>query len=120
MTTDVAVINSSALMVKALAAQMRTVLEAIRELEAEITRLCNSHQDHLVFASLPGAGPVYVSRLTATMGTNRQRWSTPDELAQLSGIAPVIEKSGQSEWVRRSISLQCAPSKLIFSSSLFE
>ena len=100
LTTDAAVINSSVLMVKALCAQMKTLLEAVRELEAEISRLCNSHEDHQIFESLPGAGPVYASRLTAVMGTNRERWSTPDEVAQLSGIAPVIEKSEQSSWVR--------------------
>ena len=49
LTTDCAVINSSMLMVKALAAQMKTVLEAIRELEAEMTRMCNLPQDHLIF-----------------------------------------------------------------------
>lgn len=100
LTTDQAVINSSVLMVKALASQMKTTIEAIREFDAEIEALCHSHQDYHIFDSLPGAGPVYGSRLLAAMGTDRARWDTVDELLCFSGVAPVIERSGQSEWIR--------------------
>ncbi len=87
-------------MVKALAAQMKTTLEAIRECDRELDALCHSHQDYHLFDSLPGAGPVYGSRLLAAMGTDRSRWNTVDELLCCSGVAPVIERSGQSEWIR--------------------
>ncbi len=50
--------------------------------------------------ALPGAGGVYASRLLAVMGAQRVRWSTAQELACLSGIAPVMERSGQSTWIR--------------------
>lgn len=100
LTTDRAVINSSVLMVKALASQMKTTLEAIREFDREIDALCHSHQDYHIFDSLPGAGPVYSSRLLAAMGTDRSRWDTVDALLCFSGVAPVIERSGQSEWIR--------------------
>ncbi len=93
-------INSSVLMVKALASQMKTTIEAIREFDAEIDALCHSHQDYHIFDSLPGAGPVYGSRLLAAMGTDRDRWTTVDELLCFSGIAPVVERSGKSEWSR--------------------
>jgi transposase len=100
LTTDRAVINSSILMIKALAAQMKTTLDAIREFDHEIEALCQTHQDYHIFDSLPGAGAVYSSRLLAMMGTNRERWATVDELLCFSGIAPVIERSGKSEWIR--------------------
>ena len=100
LTTDRAVINSSALMVRAFCAQMQAALSAIREFDREIEALCQSHQDFFIFDSLPGAGPVYVSRLTAAFGTDRNRWRKVEELLCLSGIAPVIERSGKSEWVR--------------------
>lgn len=87
-------------MVKALAAQMKTTIEAIREFDREIDALCHSHQDYHIFDSLPGAGPVYGSRLLAAMGTDRARWDTVDELLCFSGIAPVIERSGKSELIR--------------------
>ena len=100
LTTDRAVINSSSVMVKALCAQMKTTIAAIGEFEQEITALCQTHQDYHIFDSLPGAGPVYSSRLLAALGTNRERWTTVDELLCFSGIAPVVERSGKSEWIR--------------------
>ena len=53
-----------------------------------------------LFESLPGAGAVYASRLTAALGSDRGRWRSVDELTCLAGVAPVIERSGQSCWVR--------------------
>ena len=100
LTTDKAVINSSVLMVKALASQIRATIDAITEFEAEITALCQTHQDYHIFDSLPGAGTVYSSRLLAAMGTNRDRLNTVDELLCFSGIAPVVERSGKSERIR--------------------
>ena len=100
LTTDRAVINSSVLMVQALAAQMKTTLAAVKEFDREIAKLCQSHQDFFIFDSLPGAGPVCASRLTAALGTSRERWTSADELAQLSGVAPVIEKSGGTCLIR--------------------
>jgi transposase len=100
LTTDRAIINSSVLMTKALAAQMQTTIAAIREFDNEIEKLCAAHPDFPLFQSLPGAGEVYASRLLAVMGTDRERWATADELACLSGIAPVMERSGKSVWIR--------------------
>lgn len=100
LTTDLAVIQSSRLMAQALASQMKTTLEAIKGFDQEIEALCRSHQDYEIFASLPGAGPVYASRMVAAFGTDRERFATADELARLSGIAPVMERSGQRVWVR--------------------
>ncbi|MFN2452914.1 MAG: hypothetical protein ABR577_01700 [Pyrinomonadaceae bacterium] len=59
LTTDVAVINSSVVMVRALASQMKTTLAAVKEFDREIEELCQSHEDYDLFASLPGAGKVY-------------------------------------------------------------
>jgi transposase len=100
LTTDRAIINSSVLMITALAAQLKTTIEAIRKLDLEIEKLCAAHPDFPLFQSLPGAGEVYASRLLAVMGTQRGRWTTAAELACLSGIAPVMERSGQSTWIR--------------------
>ena len=100
LTTDRAIINSSVLMISALAAQMKTTIEAVRQFDCEIEKLCAAHPDFPLFQSLPGAGDVYASRLLAVMGTDRTRWTTAAELACLSGIAPVMERSGQSTWIR--------------------
>jgi transposase len=100
LTEDRAVIASSTLMVKALAAQMKTTVAAIKEFDAEIAQLCAAHEDFELFASLPGAGEVYAARLLAAMGTDRERWASADEVARYAGVAPVVERSGQSCWVR--------------------
>jgi transposase len=100
LVTDPAVIASSVLMVKALAAQMKTTLAAIAEFDAEIEALCAVNRDFALMKSLPGAGRNYAARLTAALGSDRGRWRSADEVAQLSGIAPVIERSGKSCRVR--------------------
>jgi transposase len=100
LTTDRALINASVLMTKALAAQMKTTIAALGEFALEIEKLCAAHPDFPLFQSLPGAGPVYASRLLAVMGTDRSRWTTADELSCLAGIAPVMERSGKSVWIR--------------------
>lgn len=69
LTTDKAVLNASVVMVKALAAQMQTTLEAVREFEQKIAELCQEHEDFESFASLPGAGKVYASRLLVALGS---------------------------------------------------
>ena len=100
LVTDPAVIASSVLMVKALASQMKTTLAAIAEFDTEIEALCAVSPDFALMKSLPGAGQNYAARLTAALGPERERWQSADELAQLSGVAPVIERSGQSCRVR--------------------
>ncbi|PYS78207.1 MAG: IS110 family transposase [Acidobacteria bacterium] len=100
LTTDDAVLHSSAAMTKALASQMKATLDAVRDFDRQIEALCAVHQDFELFKSLPGAGEVYAARLTAALGSDRQRWQSADELARLAGVAPVMERSGQSCWVR--------------------
>jgi transposase len=79
---------------------MKTTLEAIRAFDHEIEQLCRTHEDDHLCASLPGAGTVYAARLTAAMGTVRDRWTTVDELLCFSGVAPVMERRGKSTWIR--------------------
>lgn len=97
---DRAVIASSTLMVKALAAQMKTTLTAIRQFDTEIEAVCALNPDFALMKSLPGAGQNFAARLVAALGTDRERWQSADEVAQLSGIAPVIERSGKTCRVR--------------------
>jgi transposase len=100
LTTDKAVIRSSAIMARAMAGQMKLLLESIKEFDREIEQLCESHQDYELLKTLPGSGTVYAARLLAAFGSNQDKFATADELACLSGIAPVIERSGKSSWTR--------------------
>jgi hypothetical protein len=49
--------------------------------------------------SLPGAGPALPPRLLASLGTDRRRFPDALSVHGHSGIAPVTEKSGKSQWV---------------------
>ncbi|MCA1849511.1 MAG: IS110 family transposase [Acidobacteria bacterium] len=100
LVTDGAVLASSTLMARALAAQMKTTLEAIAQFDRQIERLCAVNPDFALMKSLPGAGQNYAARLAVALGTDRGRWQSASGLAQLSGIAPVIERSGRSCRVR--------------------
>ena len=68
LTTDAAVINSSVLLARSLASQMKATLAAVREFDRRIDELCRAHEDFELFASFPGAGPVYASRLLSAAG----------------------------------------------------
>ncbi|MCA1568371.1 MAG: IS110 family transposase [Acidobacteria bacterium] len=100
LTTDKAVLDSSVALTKALCAQMKATLAAIREFDHQIEDLCSVNPDFVLFQSLPRAGAVYAARLMAALGSDRERWQSADELACLAGVAPVMERSGQSCWVR--------------------
>jgi transposase len=100
LTTAQAVRHASGLMLNALAPQLKTTIAASRAFDHEIEELCSPHEDDHLCASLPGAGPVYAARLTAAMGTVRDRWTTVAELLCFSGVAPVIERRGKSTWIR--------------------
>lgn len=100
LVTDRAVIAASALMAQALASQLKTTLEAVGRFDSEIEERCRAHADYELFASLPGAGKVYTSRLLTAMGADRGRWTSADELLRFSGVAPVVERSGRSSWTR--------------------
>ena len=100
LTTDAALINSSMMMARALASQMKTTLAAIKEFDQQVEELCQAHEVFELVASLPGAGRVYGSRLLAALGANRERQASADELLRFGGVAPVVERSGKSSWTR--------------------
>jgi hypothetical protein len=54
LTTDRAIIDSSVLMITALAAQLKTTIEAVRQFDLEIEKLYAEHPDFPLFQSLPG------------------------------------------------------------------
>ena len=93
-TTDQAVIRASVMLVQALVEQVGCLTEAIARFEQEIDALTHSHEDFPIFTSLPGAGPVHASRLISALGTDRSRYEHVEDLLTFTGMAPVIERSG--------------------------
>lgn len=96
---DEAILESNALFVKALARQIKAINHAIAEYEERIEAVYEVLPDKKLFDSLPSSGEVSAPRLLAALGTNRKKFSSSNELACYSGIAPVIEQSGKQCWV---------------------
>jgi transposase len=105
LTTDEGVIAPNALLVQALVNQLRVTLEAIETFDRAIAQRAQSHPDFPLFQALPGAGPVFASRLLVAFGEQRERYASAAELQKYAGIAPVTERSGKKAWVHWR--LQC-------------
>ncbi len=80
-------------------AVLRTLVEQIRTLAAEIDRQLDAHADTHIFPSLPRAGRVRAARLLAEIGDCRARFPTPEALTCLAGAAPSTRQSGKSRVV---------------------
>src|SRR6266487_967346 len=99
LTTDEGVIAPNALLVQALIAQLRVTLQAIADFDTAIAQCAQNHPDFSLFQALPGAGPVFASRLLVAFGEQRERYASAAELQKYAGIAPVTERSGKKSWV---------------------
>lgn len=98
LTEDKGVIIPLERLTMALIQQLRCLLQTLHEYDLEITKCFRSHDDYAIFQSLPGAGPVFGPRLLSAFGSDRQRFTSPDEITRLSGVAPVVERSGKRSW----------------------
>jgi transposase len=105
LTTDEGVIVPNALLVQTLVAQLRVTLQAIVDFDTAIAQCAQNHPDFSLFQALPGAGPVFASRLLVAFGEQRERYASAAELQKYAGIAPVTERSGKKSWVHWR--LQC-------------
>jgi transposase len=99
LTQDVGVVLPAKLRVQVLLAQLRPLLRAIEQYDAQIAELCNDIADYRIFASLPGAAEAFAPRLLAAFGEDRERSRGANELQHYAGVAPVTEQSGNSHWV---------------------
>jgi len=94
LTNDAAVMTSSVINVKALVAQMKTVIAAISEYDRHIEALCQTHDDYHLFAALPAAvqsmppGSPRPSAQTAVAGPLLMNWlPSPASLRSSSAVA---------------------------------
>ena len=99
LTDDDGVIVPFERLARALTLQLSQLLITIHEYDLDIARRFRQHSDYEIFESLPGAGPVFGPRLLVAFGTNRKRFDSSDEVNRLSGVAPVLKRSGKSAWV---------------------
>src|SRR3989454_7094198 len=105
LTTDEGVIAPNALLVQALVSQLRVTLDAIEAFDHAIAQRAQRHPDFPLFQALPGAGPVFASRLLVAFGEQRERYASAAALQKYAGIAPGTERRGKKAWVHWR--LQC-------------
>lgn len=96
-THDPAIIKPNQLMVYSLVLQLRLIAKAIRKFEKQIQSIYWQNPDRPLYESLPGAGPALEPRLAVAFGLDRSRFSSPVEIQQFSGIAPITKRSGKSK-----------------------
>jgi transposase len=96
---DRAVIEAKQTVVQVIAQLLRTLLEGIATLDRKIAEAAEVHPDFFIFQSLPGAGAALAPRLLAAFGSQRDRYSSAEEVQKYSGIAPVTQRSGKQKWV---------------------
>jgi transposase len=78
-----------------LIAELRT---AIAEYDRQIRELAQAHEDYCLIRSFPGAGAAMAPRLIAALGTQRERFTSANDLQCYTGIAPVQVASGKQCW----------------------
>jgi transposase len=98
-THDRALLDSAPYLVTAWVRQMAVLRESIRQLEKRIAQQAAQPEDWHIFQSLPGAGAALAPRLMVALGTQRDRYAWASDLQSFSGIAPVKEASGNTQWV---------------------
>lgn len=97
---DHAIIDPCLLTVKALLGVVAALREGIASLDKTIQEVANSHPDYPIFASFPAAAAVMAPRLLVAFGARRDRYTSANQVHSYSGIAPVISRSGDSQfWV---------------------
>ena len=100
LTTDPALLESSAVYVHCLTQQLQHLLPSIARFDEEIAARFATHADAAIFQSFPGAGPAFAPRLLAAFGTDRTRFPTAADMQQRAGIAPITIRSGKRTEVR--------------------
>jgi transposase len=99
LTSDQAIIDGYAIYAQSLAAIIEPLDSQIAKYDKAIAAAWAVHPDRQIFDSLPGAGVVMAPRLAVAFGIDRSRYIAANDVECYSGIAPVIEQSGNQRWI---------------------
>jgi transposase len=99
LTRDPAIVEPSVLLVQMLAQQLQTLATSLDRFDTEIARRFAAHVDADLFRTLPGSGAALAPRLLVAFGTDRTRFRRAADVQEFTGIAPVMERSGNSRFV---------------------
>jgi transposase len=93
--------------VLALAAVLRALNGAVKDLDRSAAAHLGEHPDGPIFTSLPRSGQINAAQMLAEWGDCRQAYAGPDSVAALAGASPVTRQSGK----HRSVSFRWACNK---------
>ena len=99
LSNDPTLNQTCAMRVTALAALIKTYNAQIRVYDAQIAEEVVTHQDYVIFKSLPGASNLTHSRMIAALGDDRSRYRDASNLQAATGIAPLTTQSGKQRFV---------------------
>jgi len=99
LTTDVAVTAAQSLLAQSVARELAPIFAILKEYDKRIQELFKAHADHDLWDSFPAAGAALAPRLAVAWGTQRERFEQSQDMASLSGIAPVKKASGKSLYI---------------------
>ena len=100
-SSEPSLVKPSRLYVQALAKQLQALCASIKAAEAALEEAFQDHPDALLWQSLPGAGAVLAPRLAIAWGSNRERFTSAQDMQTYSGVAPVRSASGKRETIFR-------------------
>jgi transposase len=100
-STNAALIGPSVLYMRSLVDQLVALQRGLSEIEEALSQAYQSHPDHALWQSFPGAGQVLGPRLLCAWNSDRDRFQGAREMQVYSGVAPVRQASGKRETVFR-------------------
>ena len=88
--------NAKSMLALSLVQMLFAVEKQLGQYRKRIEELFNSHPDHDLFGSLPGAGPKLAPQLLSEIGDDRDRFEGDAQNLQcFAGTAPVTRRSGK-------------------------
>lgn len=91
--------DAKAELVRALAASLTGIVDAIRDLTSRIEHAVADLPDGQIVMSFPRAGRICAAQILAELGDVRERFQTDQQLAAEAGVCPVTHASGKSRGV---------------------
>jgi transposase len=101
LTHDAPMLEACEMRLGLLLDQIRTLNVHVTAYEKQIAELASAQPQHAILQSFPGVGPVIGARLMAALGSQKENLPHAVNLACLSGIAPIIKRSGKSTSTQR-------------------
>jgi transposase len=100
LTTEEARVGVARLQLEHLLDQLEVFQKHVAIFDDQVRKTFASHLNVALFRDLPGAGPQLGPRLCAAFGTITSLYPDPASLQKYTGLAPVLEKSGNQIWTR--------------------